>query len=125
MTFRKRAERTLFFTLWGALILASALWAFWPTFKPVTDPPPLVELGQELRYWFASAIVTETVPSHYGLDLKLLADYRARLDKNQMPVELGFEYWGHTSPLYRGQTHCVIRPNLASVHVELPNPERI
>jgi hypothetical protein len=89
------------------------------------ETPPPVELGQELRYWFQSAQIRETLPSHYSLELKLAPDYQARLSKHQLSVRLAFDYWSHTRALYRGQVPCIIHPEEAIVRVDLPNPERI
>jgi len=125
MALQKNAERSLFLTLWGILILGFALWSFWPSPKPLADPSPQVELGAELRSWFEGVTLTQSVPSQYSVELRLLPGYRARLSAHPVPVELSYEYWSQTNPLYRGQALTVIRAERSSVQLELPNPEHI
>lgn len=121
----KAAERTLFFSLWGVLLLGLAIWRFWPAEpKPVEDPHPGVILADELINWFDRAKVVEQTPTRYRIEVTIRPSYLEKLRGETGRIQLGFHLRSENLVLSQGVVECVVQPE-GKITVDIPNPNRV
>src|SRR5690242_16731343 len=121
------AERRLFFSLWLLLILAFALWHFWPTIEGRTPASRIpIEIGAELRGRFTQASLFDTRPSEHTISIQFSPKYLHSLPEQGHRVNLGYDLLGDRHVLFSGIVVLDLgRRTDETAQIVLPNPERV
>ncbi len=109
------AERRLFLTLWGLLLLSGALWYFWPNPTVSVTAKIPVSLAPELANWIDSAEAEDPEASQVTLSL--------HPRKASPTIELGYSLQGAAGPLHQGSIRCALEAG--PMKLALPNPARV
>lgn len=120
------AERTLFLSLWVVLILAFAIWHFYPTFesREVAGAIP-VEIGRELQGRIESAEISKSSPSQHWLRLQVARGYLGTLPDDSHRILLGYDLLNDKKVVYTGSVNFDLARADESIQLALPNPERV
>ena len=125
MAARTKSERTLFFVLWGFLLLGYALFRFWPGNVPKTLPPLAIAVAPELKPWFSSVKIRTRGINRYLLNIELTPEYRSSLRGKPRTIRMNYRLAGPEERTQEGVVGMNIHPQHAATLLSIPNLEKI
>ncbi len=107
------------------ILLAAAIWRFYPASSHHDTTIVPVELAPELSSWVASATTVEIQPSRYEVELGLKPAFAESLRGGTRTAQLGYGFRGPSGTLFQGVAPCRFDGGKPNLKISLPNPDRV
>lgn len=122
---RTHADKVMFLTLWGILLLALGLWKFRPRVTASEPSISEIKVSNELNPFFSRVRLRSIAPTYFTLQVEVRKEYTARLGGDAKSVILGYQFSKDQKELYKGHLSLNIPADSRDLEVTLPNPQGV